>query len=307
VIWTRLWTAASVLFINWFVTVPSYAQADNPLGFDPYFTFAGNFDLGYHKTQFFEPDHNVVVGQWDTRAEVWLPPFRRRFSWGPYVRVTGIAASQSEAWENAWLGGPGIGFQVYPFSLPWLRESASAFAKIMAPLRIFAEYNRVNYWGPENSWRPKRQKRIGGEHWRSLHVNDGSSFWWTETWNGLWWQSANEFTPTYRTLIFANALRGGLRVPNLHVFSAFTPYVAFESSLTDNSSYYWENRLLSGGGLRFAPSLKSRFQRETKLNRFAIYAEYLRVGTYYRETAPASIPNYEVRIGVTFSTGLWYQ
>ena len=43
-------------------------QSPNPLGFDPYVTFAGNVDTGYHKTQFFEPNHNVLVGQWDSRA-----------------------------------------------------------------------------------------------------------------------------------------------------------------------------------------------------------------------------------------------
>lgn len=280
-------------------------QSPNPLGFDPYVTFAGNVDTGYHKTQFFEPNHNVLVGQWDSRAEFWLPPFRRAFSWGLYVRATGLAASQSEAWENAWLAGPGVGFQVYPFSLPALRRSRSALVKVLGPLRIFGEYNRLNYWGAENSWRPRKQTRFGAEHWRSLHVNDLSSRWWAETWNGLWWQSANEFDPKYRSTIFANAVRGGVRVPNARV-SAVTPYLAFESSVTGNKTYYWENRLLAGAGVRVAPSIKGRFQDVTRVNRFAVYAEYLHVAAYYRNSAPFSIPNHEVRVGVTFSTGLWF-
>src|SRR3954462_12050651 len=41
---------------------PGFAQSDSPLGWDPYVTFAGNFDAGYHKTQFFENNHNVLVG-----------------------------------------------------------------------------------------------------------------------------------------------------------------------------------------------------------------------------------------------------
>src|SRR5689334_12727240 len=68
------------------------AQSDSPLGWDPYFTVSGNFDGSFHKTQFFEDNHNAVVGQWDSRFEGWLPPFRANFSWGPYVRLTGIAA-----------------------------------------------------------------------------------------------------------------------------------------------------------------------------------------------------------------------
>jgi hypothetical protein len=282
------------------------AQSVNPLGYDPYITVAGNFDTGYRKTQFFEPNHNVLVGQWDTRVELWLPPFRKEFSWGIYVRAAGIGASKSEAWENGWVAGPGIGLQVYPFSLPALRNSKSALAKAMGPLRLYAEYNRLDYWGAENTWRPRKQTRIGAEHWRSLHVNDVSSPWWAETWTGLWWQSANEFDPNYRSLILANALRAGIRPLRLRDLASITPYVALESSVTGNESYYWENRLLAGGGIRYAPPLRGRFQDLTRVNRFAVYAEYLRVGPYYRQSAPSTIPNHEIRIGVTFSTGVWY-
>jgi hypothetical protein len=283
----------------------SLAQSERALGVDPYLTFAGNFDIAYHQTQFFVPNHNAIVGQWDTRAEIWLPPFRREFSWGPYIRITGIAASQAEAWENAWLGGPGVGFQVYPFSLPFSRRSHNHLLRMMGPLRLFGEYNRLNYWGQTNQWRPHKQTRFGAEHWRALHVNDVSSPWWAETWNGLWWQSANEFSPAYHTWIFANAARAGVRAAGLR-WSAFTPYIAVESSRTDNGSYYWENRLLAGGGVRYAPSLKGHFQERLSFNRFAVYAEYLHVGAYYSQTAPSSIPAHEVRAGITFSTGQWY-
>lgn len=288
------------------IAIPSFAQSDRPLGYDPYVTLAGNFDVGYHKTQFFENNHNVLVGQWDTRVEVWLPPFRTNFSWGPYVRATGIAASKAEAWENAWLGGPGVGFQVYPFSLPRLRASSNRLVKILGPTRLFAEYNRMDYWGDANTWRPRKQTRFGAEYWRSMRVNNVTAPWWVETWSGLSWQSANEFSSSYKSWIFANAVRSGLRATRVRALSAFTPYVAFESSITDNQTYYWENRLLAGGGIRFAPSLRGRIQNDTHLNRFAVYAEYLRVGAYYRDNAPASIPNHEVRVGITFSSGLWY-
>ena len=135
--------------------------------------------------------------------------------------------------------------------------------------------------------------------------------WWAETWNGLWWQSANEFDPRYRSTIFASAVRSGVRAPERGALSAVTPYVALESSLTRNTSYYWENRLLVGAGFRITPPLRGRFQERTRVNRLALYAEYLHVATYYRDVASqqanfAGIPNHEVRIGLTFSTGLWY-
>ena len=290
---------------------PGRAQEPSPLGWDPYLTFAGNFDVGYRNTQFFQPNYNTIVGQWDSRVEVWLPPSRRTFAWGPYVRATGIAGSRADAFQNAWVGKPGVGFQMYPFSLPRLRQSSSKAAKNTWAAPPFCRIQLAELLGCENSWRPHKQTRYGAEHWRSLHANDFQSAWWAETWNGLWWQSANEFDPHYRSTIFANSARFGLRAPRHGAVSAVTPYVAAESSVTGNDSYYWENKLVAGGGFRITPPLRGRFQQETRINRLALYAEYLHVVTYYRDIAShqaalSGVPAHEVRIGLTFSTGLWY-
>lgn len=283
------------------------AQSGSGVGFAPDVTLAGNFDLGYRQTQLFEPHHNAVVGQWDTRAEVWLPPSRKKFSWGPYLRVGGIGASETEAWENGWLGGPGVGFQVYPFSTSTLRKPESIVGNILGPLRIFGEYNRLDYWGKDNSWRPHKQIRFGAEYWRARYVNDARKFWWAEIWSGVSWQSANEFAPHYDTGILANEIRAGVRVPEAGLLSAFTPYLSLESSLTDNKAYYWENKLVTGGGIRFAPALGTSAGNSMWLNRFAIYAEYVRVASYYRQSVPPDIPDHDVRVGITFSIGQWYR
>ena len=190
--------------------------ADSPNGYEvkDLLSFAGNFDLGYRKTQFFESNHNAFVGTWDSRIELWLPPFRKSFSWGPYIRVAGIGASPDEPWENAWLAGPGVGLQVYPFSHGVFREGGSLIGKILGPVRVFVEYNHLDYWGSENAWRPEHQARVGAEYWRNFHANDLKSTWWSEIWSGLYWQSANEFDDHYDTLNFAVSLRSGLRVPD---------------------------------------------------------------------------------------------
>ena len=273
------------------------------LGLDPYLTFAGNFDVGYHRTQFFEQNHDVSVGIWDSRVELWLPPFRHSFSWGPYFRIAGIAASRDPAWENAWLSKPGLGFQAYPFSFPTFRQENSVLGGIFGPLRLFGEYNWQNYWGSENSWRPDHQIRAGAEYWREFHVNQTDEPWWGEIWGGLYWQSANEFDPHFDTLIFATALRSGLRLTDNGLLSAFTPYALIESSLTDNQTYYWENRLSVGGGLRFAPKLSNKVPW---LNRFILYAEYVYAAAYYHQSAPSSVPDHDIRAGLSFSFGEWY-
>jgi hypothetical protein len=279
------------------------AQPDDSHPTSRYITFAGNFDAGYRKTQFFVEDHHTALGQWDTRTEVWLPPFRTKFAWGAYLRVAGVGASKAEAWENGLLAMPGAGFQVYPFSA--IRSEKSAWRRVFGPLRTFGEYNRLHYWGEENEWRPRRQIRAGMEYWRALRVNATASPWWAETWNGLWWQSANEYDSRYRGWILAGALRGGVRCAGSRVWSAVTPYAALESSLTDQRTYYWENRLLLGGGVRIAPSLDSA--SFNWLSRLVVYGEYLHAAAYYRQGAPLSVPDHDVRVGISFSFGEWYR
>src|SRR5262249_54815009 len=131
------------------------------------------------------------------------------------------------------------------------------------------EYNHTNYWGAENHWRPRSETRVGFEYWKAANVNEPSRYWWSEIWNGLYWRSSNEFTDRYDSVVFANAWRAGVRKPRKGAISLITPYLAIESSRTkysyggtkpcifgtDNCNFYWENRLVLGGGVRLAPSL----------------------------------------------------
>jgi len=276
-------------------------------GLPEWMSIAGYADFGYRTTQFFEPDYDTTFFLGDSRVEFWIPPGRETFSWGPYIRLAGIDGDRPEAWENAWLALPGVGFQAYPFSQNQLRERAGWLGGILGPLRLFAEYNRFDYWGDENRWRPDEQVRAGAEYWHALHVNDTTRPLWGEIWSGLFWQSANEFDPHYNSVIFANALRGGVRVPDAGVLSLFTPYALLETSLTDNGVYYWENRLLAGFGIRVAPWLRLKPDRFNWLTRFVVYAEYLSAIDYYRTEAPSSVPDHDFRVGINLAIGEWYR
>ena len=318
------------------------AQKVDALGVGNWLTFAANFpEVGYRKTQFFARNWNTGVFQWDSRAELWLPPFRDKFSWGPYLRMAGIAGPagdytgvpiqfRNDAWQNAWLGGPGIGFQVYPFSSWRFQNPGSTLGRLLGPLRFFAEYNRTDYWGKGNEWRPRSQSRVGFEYWKAVNVNEPSRNWWVEIWNGLYWQSSNEFTDRYDTVKFANAWRSGIRKTHIGMISTITPYIAVESSRTKYNragpnncifapptpdpanpnpcDFYWENRLLVGGGIRFAPSLmKLEYHNRPWLNRFVVYGEYLNTAAYYGPAAPSWVPRFDVRVGVSASIGQWYK
>jgi hypothetical protein len=305
------------LLLGVWVTAASAQQPANQLseteksaysrmtGLPDWMSIAGYADFGYRTTQFFKPDYDTTFFQGDGRLEFWIPPGRDTFSWGPYLRLAGVTGDRPEAWQNAWLALPGAGFQAYPFSLaPW-REDNDWIAGLLGPLRLFVEYNRQNYHNDEGWQRPEEQGRAGAEYWKALYVNDTTKPLWGEIWSGLFWQSANEFDPHYNTVIFANALRAGVRVPDAGILSLFTPYGLLESSLTDNGAYYWENRLLLGFGIRVAPWL--RYKPGTWLNRFVLYAEYLHVADYYHTRASSDVPDHDFRVGINLAIGDWYR
>lgn len=289
----------------------SWSRADEAkaLGLDPYATVAGDFDLGYQKTQFYVPHQNAFVGDWDSRVELWFPPFRTNFSWGPYVRLAGIDSSKntrSNWFDNAWLAEPGGGLQLYPFSLTYFRETNTSLGDILGPVRFFGEYNRVDYWGSANTWRPTRQIRAGFDYWRARNVNDTDEPFWNEVWTGCYWQSSNDFTNRYDSLVLANSIRIGGRLPGRGLLSMISPYVALESSFTAHPTYYWENRLLLGGGVRFTPPFQNMPDGMRWLNRAVGFAEYLNTVTYYYGSPTASVPRYDVVAGISFSIGDWY-
>lgn len=273
---------------------------------DDWLTVAANSDFSFRKTQFFEKGHDTSFLQWDGRVELWLPPYRHNFPWGPYVRGAGVLSNRDVAFENAWLAGPGVGIQAYPFSL--FKDSSSALARELGPVRLFAEYNRLDFWGSENAWRPDEQVRAGAEYFRAINVNDSRHPWWLEGYALLTFQSANEFDPHYNSVIFAQALRTGLRIPDAGPLSWVTPYVAVESSLTDNPAYAFENRLLVGGGIRIDPDLKDILPSELSwITRFVIFGEYLHASAYYRDEAPSGTPSYDWRVGISISIGDFYK
>jgi hypothetical protein len=204
----------------------AYCQSETAtLGVGDWLTVSSNLDGGYRRTQFFLPRYNTALLQWDSRVEVWLPPFQKSHRWGPYFRVAGIAGSEPNAWQNGWLGGPGFGVQLYPLT------------GFLGPVRMFGEYNFTHYWGEDfpgqgTSFRPRNQARAGLDYWKAANVNAPNHYWWSEVWNGLYWQSANEFIDRYDSVIFGNSVRLGVRKAQSRVISNFTPYVAVESSLS---------------------------------------------------------------------------
>jgi hypothetical protein len=146
--------------------------------------------------------------------------------------------------------------------------------------------------------------RAGAELWRERYVQQPSRPTWSEFWAGAIWQSSNEFDDHYDSLVLGASGKVGRRIVDQGIVSAFTPYLSLDTSWSGNDAYYWENNLMAGGGLRCAPRLSGI---PVAVTRFIVFAEYLRVVTYYGEKAPDGVPDYDFRAGIGLSFGNWYQ
>ena len=271
---------------------------------DDWLTVAANLEGAYRNTQFHRLGHNSTFFLWDSRVEFWLPPFRHDFSWGPYIRLAGITSTTTETWENGWQARPGFGIQAYPFSLKPFRDPDSILGEVLGPVRVYYEYNCLHYWGGHERWRPDRHIRAGADYWKEMNANNTEKAWWAEIWSGLSWQRVDEWNEHVRNVTFGSAARLGVRKPNAGILSMFTPYVVAESSLTENTDFWWENRLLLGGGIRFAPHRKHLPKWITRL---VVFAECLGAACYYRHGAPSSTPDYDFRVGINISIGEWFK
>jgi hypothetical protein len=285
---------------------PDESFKTSRIGIGDWLSVSTNLDLSYRKTQFYQSGHETTMFQWDTRADFWLPPGRDDFSWGPYIRFSGVESNRPYEFENNWGARPGGGFQIYPFSSRQMRESKNRLVQWLWPAHAFVECSEVYYKGKQNSWRPDYQTRAGVDYWKEIYVHDLSRPYWAEVWNGLIWNSTNGFDTGYDTLIFANSLRFGLRAPDADLVSAFSPYVVLESSLSENRTYAWENRLIGGGGVRFSLPKYNLAPEWRWLDRLVIYMEYLVPLAYYRSSAPSSTPDYDLRVGVNVVIGEWW-
>jgi hypothetical protein len=266
---------------------------------------SGNFEYALRNTNYYDSGFNTGLFQGDARLEIW--PLNSQRFFGPYIRGAYISSNKDVAWENAWLSSPGFGIQSYPFSL---LEDSDQLKRLFGPLRIFGEFNKMDYMGGINAWRPDEQIRAGAEIWYPINTREEDLLdkeWWSEIWTGLWWQSANEFDKDYDTLIFGHSVRFGIRDPEAGMWSRLSPYIVCEGSVTENKDYYWENRIILGGGIRYQLPLFSQKDNPLSIiNRLIIFGEYDRIVGFWDADSPSNIPDYDIRAGIGLSIGEWW-
>ncbi|AEE54580.1 hypothetical protein [Haliscomenobacter hydrossis] len=173
-------------------------------------------------------------------------------------------------------------------------------------LRFYTLYQWTEFlrYDPAWSWRPKSDYRIGTEFYKESHFLDYSPFW-SEMWADFSWRKTNFFIPDFNAWTFGFVPKFGLKAPAKNKFRVM-PYLTGELSLAGktvsiNTNYFWQNRILVGGGFRWMPFLfhaNEFFGANIRRTRF--YAEALYVAKYLRGAAEQDIPDFDFRMGVTY-------
>lgn len=97
-------------------------------------------------------------------------------------------------------------------------------------MRVLAEFNRCDYPGREDAWRPEAQVRFGVDYFRQSRYTAGRP--WYDLYFQIAWRSSNEFDPDYNAILFGVAIRGSPIVRY-----SLSPYFAIESGLSGRGSY----------------------------------------------------------------------
>lgn len=75
------------------------------------------------------------------------------------------------------------------------------------------------------------------------------------------------------------------------------PYVKGELALSEKE-YFWENRLIGGGGIRIMPRVKIAKNADLLLR---FYGEYINVIDYFEDGPDSENPWEDIRFGINFS------
>lgn len=229
--------------------------------------------------------------------------------------------------ENSFVYGIGMENRFFQRldKLFWENKLAkNPYLDCIRSFRFYGEHLELEWWA-EETWQSDYDNRFGIDLWYEWNVPGGEG--WPSKWqktvkdkqgveqtvresNKLWgeiwmngdWRKTNFFINDYDSWTFGSAMKLGIRAWNPLVGQRFSvhvmPYVTAETSLSGKNEFFWENRLLAGGGIRVMPKIKITEKKDLLLR---IYAEHVTAVDYFEERPDPNIPWNDIRAGINFS------
>lgn len=187
--------------------------------------------------------------------------------------------------------------------------------------RLYGEYLDLEWWA-KDTWQAGHDLRFGIDSWYEWNVPSGygwphkedeekkkqtlESFLspWGELWMDGSWRKTNFFNTDYESWTFGTTGKLGIRVwnwntsPESKISVHLMPYITAEASVSEKNRFFWENRLLAGGGVRLMPKIRVCSTKDLLLR---FYAEYVTVAEYFKNNPNTDVPWNDIRVGLNFS------
>lgn len=217
----------------------------------------------------------------------------------------------------------GVGMENY--LLPRLFPKVKTILPWFEFCRSFVDFSTIKYYydKPSRGF-PKTNLRAGIDVWYEKVPNLETRYYsylglWYDLWLQYAYQSTNYKDKNYNTATFGFVTHAGILKNRKNTPTAFLFYLLGEVSAS-GKRYFWENRILTGGGIRFFPIKNNdRFW-----NRLVCYAEGAYAVWYFKD-APETLPRwdyskssfpvsmkgdqrprFDFRFGLSFSFGKWW-
>lgn len=276
-----------------------YCQEERGVRIGDYFSFLTIGNWSYRKTNVYDEDYDFVGG-WCYGKIVWdrlnIGGENRNLPLGVYISGTIVSSNQDKSWENNYVIV--LGIEKYLF------YRIKGIPSIVRNLRFYAEYLKIGYTKDKaEEWVPDSDIRFGFDIYKDYGIGKGQTHknLWHELWLNACWQKTNFYMEDYKSLTASYNYKIGFRLPKDFQVSLM-PYLVNEVSWSDRHDFFWQNRALLGIGLRSMPFQEAEFDL---WNRLKIFIEYIRVVANFKETPPFNTPDFDLRIGIVFSVGLW--
>ena len=169
-----------------------------------------------------------------------------------FVDMNLALSSQDVTQENTTTYGPGI--EIRPFAQQHCPLSRQQSLDWITRTRFFAEHlNQTFNKDPNPAWNPRNDTLVGFDMWRAYGAVDpdrpgNSKSRWAELYVGAAYHTTDFYTAGYDSVrtgfdLKAGIKRGRSRLP-------FMPYAEINLNTTSRQTYFWENSLLGGIGIR---------------------------------------------------------
>lgn len=265
-------------------------------------------EVGSRATNLFKEEYGHLGGWMESRLAIRnLAASARLVGVSPYLKgVITLSNHTQLPEENVLVYGVGLELRLIPMPCT---NSDSVWGNRIGHIRLYGEYLKADFLRRKvGSWIPLEDWRFGAEMWRELNVELGARTMnpsaltdrlWAELWGDVSYKRSNFFLEDYDSWTSALVIRAGIRFPEMDptrdVF--LMPYAMLEHS-SSQRRFAWQNRMLSGVGVRVMPFPHAL---TTWLRRFRFFAEYAWMVQHYADDSLPGTPDNDLRVGFSFS------